>query len=87
MSTAAAGSPRIAIYSRQGCELCEEMIAELEFSGHEMLRHFSVIDVDSDEQLVEKYGIDVPVLTIDGDLVCRHRLDEVAVLTKLQKPQ
>jgi predicted thioredoxin/glutaredoxin len=35
-----------------------------------------VIDVDADPTLRRRHGLDVPVLLIDGTVVCRHRLDE-----------
>jgi hypothetical protein len=35
-----------------------------------------VVDVDADPTLRRRHGLDVPVLLIDGTLVCRHRLDE-----------
>ena len=35
-----------------------------------------VLDVDADPQLRRRHGLDVPVLLIDGTVVCRHRLDE-----------
>jgi len=34
-----------------------------------------VVDVDSDPVLRRRYGLDVPVLLLDGTVVCRHRLD------------
>jgi Glutaredoxin-like domain (DUF836) len=34
-----------------------------------------VLDVDADPELVRRYGLNVPVLLLDGALVCRHRLD------------
>jgi hypothetical protein len=34
-----------------------------------------VLDVDSDAELVRRYGLNVPVLLLDGIVVCRHRLD------------
>ncbi len=34
-----------------------------------------VVDVDSDPQLVRRYGLNVPVLLLDGTVVCQHRLD------------
>jgi Glutaredoxin-like domain (DUF836) len=34
-----------------------------------------VLDVDSDPELLRRYGLHVPVLLLDGSLVCRHRLD------------
>jgi predicted thioredoxin/glutaredoxin len=34
-----------------------------------------VVDVDSDPVLQRRHGFDVPVLLLDGTVVCRHRLD------------
>lgn len=34
-----------------------------------------VVDVDSDPVLQRRHGLDVPVLLLDGTVVCRHRLD------------
>jgi hypothetical protein len=34
-----------------------------------------VLNVDSDAELVRRYGHHVPVLLLDGEVVCRHRLD------------
>ncbi|NNF16028.1 MAG: glutaredoxin family protein [Gammaproteobacteria bacterium] len=76
---------RLVVYSRQGCELCEEMIAELDFAQDVRLREFSVVDIDSDSQLIEKYGLDIPVLTIDGQVICRHHLDAAKILAVLGK--
>jgi glutaredoxin len=40
---------------------------------------FEEVDVDSDPQLDQAYGADVPVLFKDDIEVCRHRLTEEAV--------
>lgn len=34
-----------------------------------------VVDVDSDPVLQRRHGFDVPVLLLDGTVVCKHRLD------------
>lgn len=34
-----------------------------------------IVDVDSDPVLQRRHGFDVPVLLLDGTVVCRHRLD------------
>jgi predicted thioredoxin/glutaredoxin len=34
-----------------------------------------IVDVDGDPDLVRRYGLNVPVLLLDGTVVCRHRLD------------
>jgi predicted thioredoxin/glutaredoxin len=61
---------------REGCELCDEMLAELQALGRSHpLPPIDVVDVDSDPDLQRRYGLNVPVLLLDGTVVCRHRLD------------
>lgn len=36
----------------------------------------TVVNVDADAELARRYGLHVPVLLLDGTVVCRHRLDE-----------
>ena len=61
---------------RDGCGLCEEMLAELQALGRrQALPPIDVVDVDSDPELRRRYGLNVPVLLLDGSVVCRHRLD------------
>lgn len=61
---------------RQGCELCDEMLRELEVLGRTLeLPAIEVVDVDTDPELQRRYGLHVPVLLLDGTVVCRHRLD------------
>jgi hypothetical protein len=52
------------------------MLAELAaLRGHLNLPPIDVLDVDTDPDLVRRYGLNVPVLLLDGAIVCRHRLD------------
>jgi hypothetical protein len=44
-----------------------------------------LVDVDSDPQLLRRHGLDIPVLLLDGTVVCRHRLD-AAELARLLRP-
>jgi len=63
------------LYGRAYCHLCEEMAQALRTLGID----FQEIDVDSDPQLDELYGENVPVLLKDGLELCRHRLSPEAV--------
>ena len=61
---------------RQDCDLCDEMVAELEALGRTTpLPPIDIVDVDADPELLRRYGLNVPVLLLDGSVVCRHRLD------------
>lgn len=76
-------SSRLTLMHRHGCELCEEMLADLAALGRTVhLPPLDVVDVDQDPELARRYGLNVPVLLLDGTVVCRHRLD-VAELTRL----
>lgn len=64
------------LYTRRGCGLCEE--------AEEMLLAFlaeiEVVDVDADADAVARYGLRVPVLTQDDEVVCEGRFHEPTVV-------
>lgn len=71
------GSPRLTLYTRHDCHLCEEAHAVLErlrAAGVDF--HLEVVDVDRDSLLCERYGLEVPVLLVDGRKFAKVRLDE-----------
>ncbi len=75
--------PVLTVVHRHDCELCDEMLTELRALGRTTeLPPIEVIDVDSDPVLQRRHGLDVPVLLLDGSVVCRHRLD-IAELKRL----
>ena len=61
---------------REDCGLCEEMLAELDALGRRVpLPALEQVDVDSDAELARRHGLHIPVLLLDGTVVCRTRLD------------
>jgi len=75
---------RLTVVQRRDCQLCEEMLAELTALGRRTpLPALEVVDVDSDPQLQRRHGLEVPVLLLDGSVVCRHRLDREELLRLL----
>lgn len=68
--------PRLTVVHRHDCPLCDEMLAQLTALSRSIaLPPIEVVDVDSDRELRRRHGLDVPVLLLDGTVVCRHRLD------------
>lgn len=55
----------LTLYTREGCHLCEEAWETLQ-EHQRWLPPISVIDIDSDSSLVERFGKCVPVLVVDG---------------------
>jgi hypothetical protein len=56
--------PEVVVYTRVGCGLCrraEDLVAREARRAH--VRH---VDVDTAEDLVVRFGVRVPVVTVDG---------------------
>ena len=70
---------RLVLYSRPGCSLCDELLAELAALPEARGYSVEVIDVDGDDAARLRFGHKIPVLMFDGELVCYGRLnaDEV----------
>ncbi len=62
------------------------MLAELQALGRTIsLPGIEVVDVDADPVLRRRHGLDVPVLLLDGTVVCRHRLDTGELMRLLRQ--
>jgi len=76
---------RLDVMHRHDCALCDEMLEALRALGQmHALPPVNVVDVDGDPELARRFGFDVPVLLLDGSVVCRHRLDEPELLRLLR---
>ncbi len=56
--------PEVVVYTRAGCGLCRRAEALVAAEARRVRRR--TIDVDTDEALVRRYGVRVPVVVIDG---------------------
>jgi hypothetical protein len=58
------GPPRLILYERDGCHLCQEARVLLD----EMLGmdRYARVDIDADDDLVVRYGFRIPVIAMDG---------------------
>ena len=63
----------VVIYTRNGCHLCEDAEALLNAQGIAP----TLIDIDADEALRERFNECVPVVEIDGKIRFRGRVDPV----------
>ncbi len=76
---------RIEVLSRPGCGLCEEMIGELEFYLARTPFDFAVRDISEDQQLIDKYGLDIPILMINEREISRHTFSRADLERELSK--
>ena len=67
-------NPPLTLYYRHNCHLCEQMLTELRaICGDEL--QLSLVDVDSDAVLKQRYGLQVPVLMGGATILSLGKLD------------
>jgi hypothetical protein len=57
---------RATVYTRAGCHLCEQALADLERLRRRYPHELQLVDISADPELVRTYGERIPVLSIDG---------------------
>lgn len=67
--------PRLTLYSRAYCHLCDDMLAALEALRGEYAFEIDVFDIDATPALEAKYNELVPVLAANGEELCHYFLD------------
>jgi glutaredoxin len=72
-------NPVLTLYSRFHCHLCQDMLSLLQERQAEFGFQLEVVDIDSDPELVKRYGEKVPVLVRDAQEICHYYLDEAAL--------
>jgi thiol-disulfide isomerase/thioredoxin len=72
---------QLTIYSRPGCHLCDEMKAVVERVARSTALPLTIeeIDISTDPALEARYGVEIPVLLIDGKKVAKYRITEAAL--------
>ena len=66
---------RLALYSRDGCHLCEALLAQLSPWAAARGATVALLDVDADPEARRRYGHRIPVLLVDGEPAASGPLD------------
>jgi hypothetical protein len=66
----------LTLYSKPGCHLCDEMKAVVDDAVRAALVPVSIeqIDISGNPDLEARYGLEIPVLLIDGRKVAKYRV-------------
>jgi glutaredoxin len=71
---------RLTIYSKPGCHLCDVMksLVHRVIADERSARDMSIeeIDISTDRELLDRFGLEIPVLLIDGKKVAKYRVSE-----------
>jgi glutaredoxin len=69
----------LTLYSRPGCHLCEEMkdvIARVT-ADRGIAVALEEVDISADADLEARYGLEIPVLMVDGKKLAKFRIADV----------
>ena len=72
--------PRLTLYGRDGCHLCDDARAVLDRIGEP----YAEVDIEADDELFKRYLERIPVVALDGEELFDFFVDEDALRARLQ---
>ena len=75
--------PKVTLYTRAGCCLCEDAKRVLEAARGLASFDLDEIDIDSNAELRQAYNDEVPVIAINGSKAFKYHVTEQELLKKL----
>lgn len=73
------------LYTRDKCPLCDKAKDILERFSAETGAAYKEVDIYSDDELLEKYGLMIPVLEWKGEIIQYGKLDYSGLFNHFQK--
>jgi glutaredoxin len=58
--------PRVTLYGRPGCHLCDDARAVIEAVCAELGESYAEISIDDDPELADRFANEIPVTFVDG---------------------
>ena len=77
---------RVTLYSRTGCHLCDAAREVVVRVCEELGESWVEIDIDSDDDLTDRFGEEIPVTLVDGAQHDFWRVDEARLRAALTSP-
>ena len=66
----------LTLYSRPGCHLCDDMKAIVDRVAQSVPLTLEVVDISTDAELEALYGLEIPVLLVNGKKAAKYRVTE-----------
>ena len=76
-------TPRVTLYGRQGCHLCDDARAVVARVCAELGEEYVEVDIDANPELLHRFGEEIPVTFVDGRQHDFWRVDPVRLRAAL----
>jgi glutaredoxin len=77
-------SPRVTLYSRPGCHLCDDARSVIEQVCAELGESYDEVSIADDPDLERRFGEEIPVTFVDGKQHDFWRVDPARLRTALR---
>ena len=79
----------LTIYSRPGCHLCTDMRLVIERTVRQLdaPARIEEINIADDPELEKRYGLEIPVLLVNGKKAAKYRVTEAELMRMLRAGQ
>ncbi|MCA0971656.1 glutaredoxin family protein [Halobacillus litoralis] len=71
------------LYVKKNCPLCDEITALIELFKSDYEMKFEEVDIETDEKLLERYMLEVPVLYVNGEELDYRSIDYLSIEKRL----
>jgi Glutaredoxin-like domain (DUF836) len=76
--------PRVLMYSRRRCGLCDEARSVIEAVGRTIPLDLDEVFIDGNDALERRYGLRVPVVEVGGEEAFEFTVDAEDLTTRLR---
>ena len=83
MSATTGREPRVTLYSRPGCHLCDDAREVVSRVCDDLGETWVEVDIESDADLEDRFGEEIPVTFVDGRQHDFWRVDEARLRAAL----
>ncbi|MGM0854717.1 MAG: glutaredoxin family protein [Bacillota bacterium] len=76
---------QVLFYTRTQCGLCEEAKITLRLLQDELEFEINEIDIDESDDLIERFGLMIPVVELDGEILQYGQIDYFTLSKRLHE--
>lgn len=87
-NTKSTNTKKLSFYTREGCHLCDDALAELKRIQERIPFQIEIIDLDRNAAPEKRaaYDWEVPVIELDGRKIMKFKVDEKRLVRLLDEP-
>ena len=74
----------LVVYSKPGCHLCDEMKTVIARVGRSRPLVVEEVDISGDASLEALYGLEIPVLMVNGRKAAKYRISDSELIRILE---